>query len=124
MNLVLWGAQILLALALTLFGVTHAARREQGAARAPWMLDVPKPLLTTIGILEILGAIGLVLPWATGILPWLTPLAAIAVVVLMVLAAIFHARRPGEMPNLVLNVVLGLVAAFIAYGRLVLVPFE
>jgi hypothetical protein len=41
----------------------------------------------------------------------------------MVLAAAFHARRPGEVPNVVFNVVLGLVAAFIAYGRIVLVPF-
>jgi hypothetical protein len=88
------------------------------------MLAVPKPLLTTIGILEILGAIGLVVPWATGILPWLTPLAAICVVVLMVLAVIFHARRPDEMSILVFDVVMGLVAAFIAYGRLVLVPFS
>jgi hypothetical protein len=37
------------------------------------MLDVPKPLLSTIGVLEILGAIGLIVPWATGMLPWLTP---------------------------------------------------
>ena len=124
MNVVLWVAQVLLALVLVGVGVAHATRRDQATGQMAWMLAVPKPLLTTIGVLEILGAIGLVAAWATGILPWLTPLAAIAVVILMVLAAAFHARRPGEMPVLVFNVVLGLVAAFVAYGRIVLAPFS
>lgn len=122
MNAVLWGAQILLALALLLFGLTHALRREKAAERAPWMLAVPRPALAAIGVLEVLGAAGLVLPWAMGVQPWLTPLAGIAVALLMALAAGFHARRSGEVPNIALNTVLGLVAAFIAYGRVVLVP--
>jgi uncharacterized membrane protein len=123
-DVVLWIAQILLALLLVLFGISHATRRDQATGLSAWMLAVPKPLLTSIGVLEILGAIALIVPWATGILPWLTPVAAIAVVVLMVFAAVFHARRPGEGPNIVLNAVLGIVAAFIAYGRLVLEPFS
>jgi crotonobetainyl-CoA:carnitine CoA-transferase CaiB-like acyl-CoA transferase len=82
------------------------------------MSDVSKPLLTTIGVLEILGGVALILPWATGIATFLTPLAAIAFVVLMILAAIFHARRPGEATNIAFNLVLGVVAAFIAWGRI------
>lgn len=117
MDVALWIAQILLALMFVGVGITHATRRDRATGRMAWMLAVPKPLLTTIGILEILGAVGLVLPWATGILPGLTPLAAIAVAVLMVLAAAFHARRPGEVPNIAFNAVLGLVAAFVAWGR-------
>ena len=124
MDPVLWVAQILLAVVLVGVGVNHATRRDQATGRAAWMLAVPKRLITTIGILELLGAVALIVPWATGILPWLTPLAAIAVVVLMVFAAIFHARRPGEVPNIVFNAVLGVVAGFIAYGRLVLEPFS
>ena len=124
MDVILWIAQILLALVLVLFGLTHATRRDQATDRQAWMLAVPKPLMTTIGVLEILGAVALIVPWATGIVPWLTPVAAIAVVVLMVLAAVFHARRPSEMPNIALNAVLGVVAAFIAYGRLVLEPLS
>ena len=124
MDLFLWIAQILLALVLVLFGISHATRRDQATGRMAWMLAVPKPLMTTIGVLEILGAIALIVPWAIGVLPWLTPLAAIAVVVLMVFAAVFHARRSGEGPNIVFNAVLGVVAALIAYGRLVLEPFS
>jgi uncharacterized membrane protein len=124
MNVVLWVAQILLALFLVGVGSAHMTRRDQATGRLAWMLAVPKPLLATIGILEILGAIGLIVPLATGILPWLTPLAAIAVVILMVLAAAFHARRPGEMPSVAFNFAVGLVPAFIAYGRIVVVPFN
>lgn len=68
------------------------------------------------------GAIGLILPAATKILPILTPIAATALAVLMVFAVIFHLRRPGEMQNVVFNLVLGGIAAFIAYGRFVLEP--
>src|SRR5262245_35182591 len=118
MDIALWIAQVILALALLLFGLAHATQRDRATGRSAWMLDVPKRLLTTIGILEIIGAIALVLPWATGTAVWLTPLAAIAFVALMVFAALFHARRSGETPNLALNVVLGLIAAFIALGRI------
>jgi hypothetical protein len=123
LDIALWVAQILLAFVLVGVGVAHATRRDQATGRQAWMLAVPKLLLATIGVLEILGAIGLVVPWLTGILPGLTPLAAIAVVVLMILAAVFHARRPGEVPNIVFNAVLGLVAAFIAWGRFDALPF-
>ena len=58
----------------------------------------------------------------TRIAPWLTPLAAAAVVVLMLFAVAFHLRRPGEVPNVALNAVLALVAGFIAYGRFVVAP--
>ena len=77
MDLVLWIVQILLALAFLGAGLTHATRRDRATGHMGWMLAVPKPLLTVIGILEILGAIGLVVPWATGIATWLTPLAAL-----------------------------------------------
>lgn len=123
MDIVLWVIQIVLALGFLGAGVIHATRRDQASGRMAWMLAVPKPLLTTIGVLEIAGAIGLVLPAITGILPWLTPLAAAALALLMVFAAVFHLRRPGEQFNTVVNLVLGVLAAVVAYGRFVLVPF-
>lgn len=79
--------------------------------------------MRVIGILEILGAVGLILPALARVLPWLTPLAAALFTVLMVLAAIFHLRRPDEARNVTLNVILGVLAAVVAYGRFVVAPF-
>jgi hypothetical protein len=76
------------------------------------------------GVLEITGAAGLVLPHATGIAPWLTPLAAALLVLLMVFAAVFHLRRAGEGMSVATNLILCALAAFVAYGRLVLAPWE
>ncbi|MGH2520898.1 MAG: DoxX family protein [Anaerolineales bacterium] len=123
MDIVLWIAQILLALAFLAVGYTHGfnsekARSQQGMQ---WMGAVPKGLLTFIGIAEILGGIGLIAPAATGLLPWLTPLAAAALALVMLLAMGFHAMRR-EYPNLVFNLVLFGVAAFVAYGRWLIAP--
>jgi uncharacterized membrane protein len=123
MNVALWVVQALLALGFVAFGTTHATRRDQATGQMAWMLDVPKPLLTTIGVLELLGAIGLILPGWTGILPWLTPLAAALLAVMMVFAAVFHLRRENELPNVAFNLVLLVLAAFVAYGRFVIEPF-
>lgn len=63
----------------------------------------------------------MILPDATGILPWLTPLAAALLALMMLLAAGFHLVRR-EYPNIVLNLILLALAAFVAYGRFVIVP--
>ena len=123
MDTALWILQILLALGFVGAGLNHAARRDKASGRMAWMLAVPKPLMTTIGVLELAGAAGLVLPPITGIAPWLTPLAAALLALLMVLAAVFHLRRDGEGGNAAVNLVLGALAAFVAYGRLVLSPY-
>ncbi len=121
MNIVLWIVQILLALAFLLAGVTHAFRYERAKSQIKWVTAVPRGLLTFIGISEILGAIGLILPALTGILSWLTPLAAAGLVVMMLLASVFHATRR-EYPNIAANLILLALAAFIAYGRFGAVP--
>jgi len=64
----------------------------------------------------MLGGLGLVLPLLTGVLVWLAPLAALCLVLLQLLAIGFHIRR-GETQILPMNVVLLLLAAFIAWGR-------
>jgi hypothetical protein len=69
----------------------------------------------------MLGAAGLILPAATGIAPWLTPLAGLGLVLTMVGAALTHARR-GEYSNIGTNIVLLVLAAFVAYGRWMLAP--
>ena len=123
MDTALWILQILLALAFVAAGLNHATQRDKASGRMSWMLAVPKPLLTTIGILEVAGAAGLVLPPATGIALWLTPLAAALLALLMVFAAVFHLRREGEGMLIAPNLVLGVLAAFVAYGRLALAPY-
>jgi uncharacterized membrane protein len=124
-NLLLWIGQILLALAFLGVGYSHTLRFEQMSTRPgmTWLAAVGRDRMRIIGILEILGAIGLILPAATGILPWLTPTAASALAVLMVLAIVLHARRPGEVRNIGLNAILGAIATLIAYGRFVIAPF-
>ena len=67
------------------------------------------------------GGIGLIVPAATGILPWLTPLAGAALAVVMLLAVGFHVTRR-ETPNIVTNLVLFAVAAFVAYARWFVAP--
>ena len=83
--------------------------------------DFTPGVMRAIGAWEVLGAIGVVLPAWTGILPWLTPLAAAGLAVNMGGAMSTHLRRK-EYPMIVANLVLLALAAFVVYGRLVVVP--
>jgi uncharacterized membrane protein len=121
MNTALWIVQILLAITFLLAGVLHGFMQERAKVILGWPAQATRGQLLFIGVSEILGAAGLVLPALTGILPWLTPLAALGLDVLLILAAIFHFRR-GEYPNIIFNLVLFALAAFVAYGRWALVP--
>jgi uncharacterized membrane protein YphA (DoxX/SURF4 family) len=112
-----WIAQVLAALAFGAHGYTLLFRREQALTQYRWATDVPESLRRFIGTAELLGAIGLIVPAATKVLPWLTPLAAIGLATIMVLAALFHISRR-EWPNVVFNLVLGTLAAFVAYARI------
>jgi putative oxidoreductase len=121
MNTVLWILQILLAVTFLMAGILHGFQQERAKEILKWPAEASPELLTFIGISEILGAIGLVLPALTGILTWLTSLAALGLDAIMLLAILFHLRR-GEYPNIVFNLTLLTLAAFVAYGRWVLVP--
>src|SRR5436190_23281411 len=121
MNIALWITQVLLAAAFIFAGVTKAFRYEYAHATLPWVKDVSRGLVTFIGVSELLGGLGLLLPALTGILPWLTPLAAVGLAVTMILAGIFHATR-GESSGIITNVVMLALAVFVAYGRFMLLP--
>ena len=123
MNIALWIVQVLLALAFLRVGVSHAFRFDQIKTRPgmQWVTAIPRRLLTFIGICEILGAVGVILPVLTGILPWLTPWAAALLAIVMFLAAGFHLPRR-EYRNIVINVILLALAAFVTYRRFVVVP--
>ena len=96
------------------------ALQESGFA---YVADFSKNQVHLIGTVEVLGAVGLLLPALVGILPVLTPFAGVGLVLLMVGAAFTHQRR-GESQQIVVNLVLLAMAAFVAYGRFVLAPFS
>lgn len=124
-NLVLWILQALLALAFLGAGANHILNYDRMAPqpRMSWVTAVGRDRLRIIGVLEVLGAIGVVLPALTGVLPWLVPTAAAALALLMVSAAVFHLRRPGEAPNVAVNAALGVLALAVSIGRSVIAPF-
>lgn len=127
MNIVLWVLQGLLAALFLMAGLMKATKskeeiKESGGERMAWVDEISANNIKLIGILEILAAIGLILPQLTGILPWLTPLAAVGLVLTMIGAMVLHVRRGDGAQALMSNVVLLLLAAFVAYGRFVLIP--
>jgi uncharacterized membrane protein YphA (DoxX/SURF4 family) len=120
MNVALWIVQILLA-ALFLFagGVKLVTPIEEMLKQMPQPL--PGWFLRFTGVIEVLGAIGLIVPWLTGIRPGLTPLAAAGLVIVMIGAVIFTILA-GDIAMALMPLVVGLLCAFVAYGRWRLTP--
>ncbi|WP_045516666.1 DoxX family protein [Neobacillus niacini] len=116
MNIALWIVQILLGLMFLMAGTTKAFSYEKAKASMPWVKDSSKGLVTFIGVAELLGGLGLILPYALGIAPILTPIAAIGLGVIMILAAVFHAKRK-ENQAIGMNIILLALAIFVAIGR-------
>ena len=122
MNTVLWIAQIVLALVFFMVGMAKITQpREKMANNMGFAMDFSQEQLRMIGTLEVFGALGLILPGLTGILPILTPIAAIGLALTMAGAITTHLRR-AEYTQMIGNIVLLLLALFVAYGRLVLDP--
>ena len=117
MNLGLWIAQLVLGVLFVMAGIMKTTQPlEKLAPRMKYVTRFPPWVTRFIGASELVGGLGLIAPWATGILPILTPIAAAALVLVMVLAAVHHLRH-GEAPLIGVNVVLGAAAAFVAWGR-------
>ena len=117
LQITLWVLQVLLGVFFLLAGYTHGlVPIEQAAKSVPWITSVPVALARFIGIAEMAGGVGLVLPAATRVAPWLTPLAALGLAVIMLLAAVFHIMR-GEASVIGFHIVVGALAAFVAWGR-------
>ena len=125
MNTLAWVLQIFLAVVFLLHGLLYtvaygaAARRMEKRGRPPSSL--PPAFRQFIGVTELAAAFGLTVPPAFHLFPWLAPLAAAGLVLVMVGAAIFHARR-SEFPALAFTVVLGGLAAVTVFLRLAVVP--
>jgi len=118
-NIALWIVQALLALVYLAAGVLKVVRpREQlvAAGRFDWMKDTSDAGVKAVGAVEVLGALGLILPELTGIAPILTPIAAAGLVVVQIGAIRVHLTRRERQP-LPANGILLLLAAFVAVGR-------
>jgi uncharacterized membrane protein YphA (DoxX/SURF4 family) len=116
MRAALWTLQIVLAVVFGAAGLMKlVVPIATLAAQDPWIGDAPG-LIHFIGVAEIAGAIGVIVPAATRILPLLTPLAAAGLTAIMILATAFNASR-GDWWSIALTVPLGALAAFVAWGR-------
>ncbi|MGW4961287.1 DoxX family protein [Nonomuraea sp. NPDC004186] len=118
MNVVLWIIAGLLALAFLGAGLMKLSQPKEKLATSglAWTEDFSAGAVKGIGALEVLAGIGLILPAALGIVPVLTPLAAAGLVIVMIGAAVVHVRRK-EYQGIVVNAVLLLLAAVVAWGR-------
>ncbi|MFJ6822204.1 DoxX family protein [Streptomyces niveus] len=117
MNVFLWILQAVLAAGMLAAGGGKLAQPyEKTAESMAWAKSFSAGQVKTIAALEVVAALGLILPAATGIATVLTPLAAVGVALIMIGAVAIHARR-GEWPNVGVNIVLLAVAIVIAWGR-------
>jgi len=116
-----WVFSAVLALFFLIVGVFQPFFHEQARDRFPWVKDVPPALVRVIGVAEILGALGLILPAGTGIYAWPMPVAAVGLGLLMLMAVQFHPRRH-ESAQATLSLFLLLLMLFVAYGRWPLLP--
>jgi putative oxidoreductase len=117
MHITLWIVQILLAALFLMTGAMKAFMPlDEVAKTMRWVPALPAGLVRFIGLAELAGALGLILPSATKIYPKLTPLAAVGLGVVVLLGAILHFTR-GEGALTPLNFILAAMAAFVAWGR-------
>ncbi len=114
----LWVAQALLAAMFLMAGVTKlmSGSAELVAMGMGWAENAPFFLIKFIGLAEVAGGLGVILPAATRIMPHLTKWAAAGLCVIMVLAAGVHIVR-GEFEVVPVNVILFALAAFVIWGR-------
>ena len=117
MNTALWIAQGLLAAMYLMAGMIKTFQTAKAKEQMPWTKERSDGFVRFVGISELLGALGLILPLVTGILPWLTPLAAIGLTLIQLLA-IFTEHLPKKEYNVIpINVVLVALAVFVVFGR-------
>jgi uncharacterized protein YjeT (DUF2065 family) len=120
MNTLLWAAQAALALVFLAHGLVFTFPPE-AIRKIKKQSPLPAGFMGFIYAAESLGALGLILPGLTGLLPWLTPLAAAGLMPIAAGAAVFHLSRR-EIPPLVVTATLLGLAALVVYGRLYVMP--
>ena len=127
MNIALWILQGFLAAIFLIAGAIRVIKSKDelkvlGGEKMNWVDSISAVSVKLIGTIEVLAAIGLILPQLTGILPWLVPLAAFGLVLTMIGAVMLHQRR-GDGPKAIVQVIILLMmAAFTTYGRFDSIP--
>lgn len=117
MSALLWVLQIVLALVFLPLGVLMIRRSRMQLVRvAPWVEDFPEQVVTTIGVLEVLGALGVVLPGVVGVWTVLVPVSATGLGILMIGAIVEHLTRR-EVDRIAAPAALLVAATAVAIGR-------
>ena len=117
MNIVLWVVQVLLAGMYGMAGIMKTFQTTKAKEQLPWAKNRSDTFVRFVGIAELLGALGLFLPLLTGVLPWLTPLAAVGLTIIQLLA-IFTEHLPKKEYNVIpINMVLLALSIFVVAGR-------
>lgn len=117
MKILLWIGQVLLAVAFAVSGFTKAFTSQAELAESmAWVESFPAFAVTAIGVAELAGAVGLILPALTGVLEILTPLAAVGLALTMLGAVILHMSH-ADWGIAAIPAVLGVLSAVVAWGR-------
>lgn len=117
LNIALWVVQSLLAVMFLMAGANKLFQSIPELSKMlPWVTQVPEGMVRFIGISELLGGLGLLLPSILRIKPILTPFSAIGLAVVMLLATFFHISK-GETSVIAMPIVFMAMAIFVAWGR-------
>lgn len=117
MTIALWVASGLLAFLYLFAGGTKTFSSKAAlASKMSWTRSASPATIKVVGILELLGAVGVIVPWLTGIAPILTPIAATGLAAIQLVAIVIHIRL-GEPKSVPFNAILLLLAVFVAVFR-------
>ncbi len=117
MNTIVWIIQGILAFMFGMAGIMKTTQpKDKLVKRLPWVNDYSLKTVRFIGTSELLGGIGLIIPQIMGIIPVLSPLSAVGLGVIMVLAASHHINK-NEFREVILNAVLFILLALVAFYR-------
>ena len=117
MNTILWIAQGLLAAMYLMAGIMKTFQTARAKEQMSWAKERSDEFVRFVGISELLGALGLILPLVTGIMPWLTVLAAIGLTLVQLLAIFTEHLPKKEYKVIPVNIILVALAIFIVIGR-------
>ncbi len=117
MNIALWIVGGLMALMVAASGLMKLVRPIAEIQKMPWATKMTANSIRLIGVAEVLGALGLILPLATGIAPILTPIAALCLAALMVGASVTHVQIKDPRSAVVTTIVIASLLVVVAIGR-------